>query len=310
VRRYTESDLDDLSLVPKDAAEVVRNAETALRIADAEPGLRAEALLQAAGLLEHAGDEVRAEAALRRAVSEDRGDAESFVEPRATLGSFLLDRGRRDEARDLFEQARNAHPDEASVYEIAGEAWEAAGDLQEALRWFNLGYTRTEHLGHATFLRTGRWRIRQALEMPQDALDREDESERARLHGQLGRVLFNELLGDVHLVLFVPADDWDSWEASWPGGLQASHQEHLATLERRLVSLTEKGAVCVPLDRAGYEDFAAAGRLPTGEARTCVEYGQERAVQGHSRPWPPERNAPCWCQSGAKYKKCCQPRSR
>jgi uncharacterized protein YecA (UPF0149 family) len=21
--------------------------------------------------------------------------------------------------------------------------------------------------------------------------------------------------------------------------------------------------------------------------------------------WPPERNAPCWCESGRKYKKCC-----
>ncbi|TDC03308.1 SEC-C metal-binding domain-containing protein, partial [Actinomadura bangladeshensis] len=21
--------------------------------------------------------------------------------------------------------------------------------------------------------------------------------------------------------------------------------------------------------------------------------------------WPPERNAPCWCGSGRKYKKCC-----
>lgn len=26
--------------------------------------------------------------------------------------------------------------------------------------------------------------------------------------------------------------------------------------------------------------------------------------------WPPERNAPCWCGSGVKYKKCCLPRTR
>ncbi|MDX6211619.1 MAG: hypothetical protein QOF82_706, partial [Frankiales bacterium] len=26
--------------------------------------------------------------------------------------------------------------------------------------------------------------------------------------------------------------------------------------------------------------------------------------------WPPPRNAPCWCGSGAKYKKCCLPRGR
>ncbi|MFC6581654.1 SEC-C metal-binding domain-containing protein [Planomonospora parontospora] len=25
-------------------------------------------------------------------------------------------------------------------------------------------------------------------------------------------------------------------------------------------------------------------------------------------PWPPERNDPCWCGSGRKYKQCCRPR--
>lgn len=27
--------------------------------------------------------------------------------------------------------------------------------------------------------------------------------------------------------------------------------------------------------------------------------------EGELIPWPPERNDPCWCGSGAKYKKCC-----
>ncbi|WP_232835980.1 SEC-C domain-containing protein [Actinocorallia populi] len=27
--------------------------------------------------------------------------------------------------------------------------------------------------------------------------------------------------------------------------------------------------------------------------------------EGELVPWPPERNDPCWCGSGAKYKKCC-----
>lgn len=197
-----------------------------------------------------------------------------------------------------------------TVYEIAGEAWEAADDLPEALRWFNLGYTRMEHLDHGAFLRTGRWRVRQALELPMDALDLEDESERAQLRGQLGSLFFDKLLGDVRLVLFLPAQEWEIWEARWPGGLQASYLEHLAALERRLVSLGATGAVCVPLVRTGYEDFADSSRLPIDEPQTRVAYGKERAVRGFSRTWPPGRNEPCWCQSGAKYKKCCQPRSR
>ena len=31
----------------------------------------------------------------------------------------------------------------------------------------------------------------------------------------------------------------------------------------------------------------------------------ERFDAGDGHVWPPERNAPCWCGSGAKYKKCC-----
>lgn len=31
----------------------------------------------------------------------------------------------------------------------------------------------------------------------------------------------------------------------------------------------------------------------------------ERFDAGHGQVWPPERNAPCWCGSGVKYKKCC-----
>lgn len=31
------------------------------------------------------------------------------------------------------------------------------------------------------------------------------------------------------------------------------------------------------------------------------------AVHGRAITWPPERNAPCWCGSGRKYKQCCGP---
>jgi uncharacterized protein YchJ len=27
--------------------------------------------------------------------------------------------------------------------------------------------------------------------------------------------------------------------------------------------------------------------------------------EGGAISWPPPRNAPCWCGSGTKYKKCC-----
>jgi uncharacterized protein YecA (UPF0149 family) len=41
------------------------------------------------------------------------------------------------------------------------------------------------------------------------------------------------------------------------------------------------------------------------EAR--VPYAVERLSRGEVIWWPPGRNAPCWCGSGRKYKKCCGP---
>ncbi|MFD0856524.1 SEC-C metal-binding domain-containing protein, partial [Actinomadura adrarensis] len=37
-----------------------------------------------------------------------------------------------------------------------------------------------------------------------------------------------------------------------------------------------------------------------------ADHLQDRVREGApTLTWPPERNAPCWCDSGRKYKKCC-----
>ncbi|MGH9120915.1 MAG: SEC-C metal-binding domain-containing protein [Acidimicrobiales bacterium] len=43
----------------------------------------------------------------------------------------------------------------------------------------------------------------------------------------------------------------------------------------------------------------------SGEARSS--YAADIARRGAALPWPPGRNAPCWCGSGRKYKTCCGP---
>lgn len=49
---------------------------------------------------------------------------------------------------------------------------------------------------------------------------------------------------------------------------------------------------------------AAEGYDPdSGEARS--QFVAELARTGRALAWPPERNEPCWCGSGLKYKRCC-----
>jgi len=39
--------------------------------------------------------------------------------------------------------------------------------------------------------------------------------------------------------------------------------------------------------------------------RTRLEYNDSLHGSGRDVDWPPQRNAPCWCGSARKYKKCC-----
>jgi hypothetical protein len=40
-------------------------------------------------------------------------------------------------------------------------------------------------------------------------------------------------------------------------------------------------------------------------AEARAHYAADMARLGRSLRWPPGRNEPCWCGSGAKYKRCC-----
>jgi hypothetical protein len=85
--------------------------------------------------------------------------------------------------------------------------------------------------------------------------------------------------------------------------------EHRAHLERELVRRAGAGQTGLTLRTgtvAGLTGFAGKDGDP---ADPKTRAGYARQLTGHLA-WPPERNDPCWCGSGNKYKKCCLPRSR
>ncbi|MEV2278775.1 SEC-C domain-containing protein [Nocardiopsis sp. NPDC049922] len=53
--------------------------------------------------------------------------------------------------------------------------------------------------------------------------------------------------------------------------------------------------------------FADREGLDPADRETCLAWGRTNVTLDDPRliPWPPERNKPCWCGSGRKYKKCC-----
>ncbi|HEY5881313.1 MAG TPA: SEC-C metal-binding domain-containing protein, partial [Nakamurella sp.] len=89
------------------------------------------------------------------------------------------------------------------------------------------------------------------------------------------------------------------------------HREHvdyrreLQDALERLTIWSGDAVVIVPLDLAGMLEFARRDGLDPTTRSTRLAYSDSLLGDGRDIPWPPERNAPCWCGSGRKYKKCC-----
>jgi tetratricopeptide (TPR) repeat protein len=108
--------------------------------------------------------------------------------------------------------------------------------------------------------------------------------------------------------------EWDKATAIWPDlldELPADHTAYSHRIEARMKRLARTLAGhpmrVAPMTVDGLTEFCAGeGESPgTGEARSA--YAADIARRGDALPWPPGRNAPCWCGSGRKYKTCCGP---
>lgn len=86
----------------------------------------------------------------------------------------LLDLGRTSEAEQAAEELRRSRPNTAATYHLVGEAWEAAGRLEEANRWLTRGALLAERQDAQmdwAMLLIGRLRVRRALGFPPDDYD-------------------------------------------------------------------------------------------------------------------------------------------
>ncbi len=78
--------------------------------------------------------------------------------------------------------------------------------------------------------------------------------------------------------------------------------------ERQNREMTADGDLRVVMVMITPDELADFARRTNGdplEKATRNALLVERFEAGDGQVWPPERNAPCWCGSGAKYKKCC-----
>ena len=81
-------------------------------------------------------------------------------------------------------------------------------------------------------------------------------------------------------------------------------------MQHILVEYAEAGApgiVIAPVRMAPFTARCTEHGHQPDSADARAEYAAHLAAQGDPSliSWPPDRNQPCWCGSGRKYKKCC-----
>ncbi|MFF0471627.1 SEC-C domain-containing protein [Micromonospora zamorensis] len=287
------------------------------RVADPED--TAYALLVAADILEQAGDLADALALATRAIAE-QPDEDAYA--RSVRGGLLLRLGRSDEGmaeltalRPLLETNPNAT---YLVDELAD-----AGHTDLALEWLTGALDaileRTRNQQHESEdaqdeaaamiygLTQRRHNLREEMGLPHDEYDNLADRLRAASDHAL-----DALDEGPATLLFWPQAEFDALLLRWPAladSYPASWDEHRAQTERALVDASGLGGLDLGVVVGSVAGLAAfAGDDPIDE-ETLDEYADSLDEAGLTA-WPPGRNDACWCGSGAKYKKCCLPRSR
>src|SRR5262249_20104774 len=111
--------------------------------------------------------------------------------------------------------------------------------------------------------------------------------------------------------LFWSPDEFAQLLHIWPvlaDHYGSGHHEHVRHVEQMLQRLSGEGEVHLGVAHgtiSDFESFTRHAKLPPQAGDPPPHSAADLAARGQTTPWPPLRNAPCWCGSARKYKKCC-----
>ncbi|MFF5567272.1 SEC-C metal-binding domain-containing protein [Streptomyces sp. NPDC012623] len=322
-------------------ADHTTEAERLLRTAAQYPEDNEPLLLQAAAHLELAGDHDRA-TGLYDSLLAGSPDRPQLV--KALKAANLWEYGHEAEARAIIDGVRAAAPLEPSPWEIVAETLEAHDELEAAHDTFTSGLklllAPDEEVPYATqSLLIGRHRVRRLLGLDHDtwdaladqvnpasvALDElhdpkrlwslgsenpaELQAEITRLRAELGSYRTALSRPFPVAVLHWPAPELRELLTAYPALTTEypSHEAHLAHLETSLRDLSATGTPNLGIVSAtvpSYEAFAASEQSSPAHPPLLPQYATTLAARGRATPWPPARNAACWCGAEETYGKC------
>ncbi|MEU8171159.1 SEC-C domain-containing protein [Micromonospora sp. NPDC049004] len=285
----------------------------------ADPDDIGYALLVAADILDQAGDLADALALATRAIAE-QPDEDAYA--RAVRGGLLLRLGRSDEGMAELTELRPLLETNPNATYLVDELAKA-GHADLALQWLTgaldtiLERTRTqqhesedaqdEAAAMIYGLAQRRHTLREEMGLPHDEYDNlADRLRAASTHA------LDALDDGPATLLYWPEAEFTALLTRWPALVDSYPKtwgEHRTQIERALADAAGLGGADLGVVAGTVEGLAAfVGEEPVDE-EALDEYADSLDEVGLTA-WPPGRNDACWCGSGAKYKKCCLPRSR
>jgi hypothetical protein len=326
---------------PDMPADHTTEAERLLRTAARYPEDHEPLLLQAAAHLELAGARDRA-TGLYDAVLGASPDHPHLV--KALKAANLWEYGHEAEAHAIIDGLRAAAPLEAAPWEIVAETLEAHDELEAAHASFTTALElllgAEEEIPYATeSLLIGRHRVRRLLGLDHDTWDgfadrvnkaavsldelhdpkrlwslgsdnpAELQAEITRLRAELGSYRTALSRPFPVAVLHWTEPDLSELLAAYPAlnSEYPSHEAHLTQLEASLRELASAGTPNLGIVTGtipSYEAFAASEATTPSDQNLLPQYATTLAARGRATPWPPARNAACWCGSGKTYATC------
>ena len=301
----------------------VRLITAALALPDAQPD-RAGYLDELADACEKLGRFEDAIHAMRQAVAAGwDGELDDHPSAQALIADLLLRLGRDRDADDAWAQAERDDPHNPWVHSAASDAYTRVGLHNKALPWQTKGLELALAAGDeeaeiAWYLTGERGQTMDVLGFPPDELqlradeliEREEQQDREAGREFLPRPLSPQ---QTHIgAAWFPADQYPRALQTWPSFAEdyahGPYETYCARLELMLRDLKAQGVKSLSLTPIQVDEYLAwcteHDRDPE-QSDTRASYSTTLLDRDIGKPWPPQRNAPCWCGSDAKYKKCC-----
>ncbi|GAA1355313.1 SEC-C domain-containing protein [Streptomyces beijiangensis] len=326
---------------PDTPADHIAEAERLLRTAAQYPEDQEPLLLQAAAHLELADDRPRATTLYDSLLQSSPEDAPLI---KALQAANLWEYGHEPEARAIIEGIRATSPESPAAWAVIAETLETHDELESAHSAFTEAAEKlidpAEPVPYTSqSLLTGRHRVRRLLALPHDDWDAladtahtspvpldelhdpkrlwalgsdnpaELRAEITRLQAELGS--FRAALSRPFpvAILHWTEPELDELTTAYPrlGDEYPTHEAHLLDVETSLRELAGTGTQNLGIVTGtvpSYEAFAASESTDPSDVDLLPQYATTLAARGRAVPWPPARNAPCWCGSGNAYRGC------